>query len=105
MTTEGHIAALERRHQELDRMIQTESQNRLVRELERRLADYLQVEHCVAMANGTAALEVTARALGLRGEVIVPAFPFIATPHAFSWLNLEPVFCDVVPRRARRSCA
>lgn len=29
MTTEGHIAALERRHQELDRMIQTESQNRL----------------------------------------------------------------------------
>lgn len=29
MTTEGHIAALERRHQELDRMIQSESQNRL----------------------------------------------------------------------------
>lgn len=29
MTTEGHIAALERRHQELDRMIQTETQNRL----------------------------------------------------------------------------
>ena len=29
MTTEGHIAALERRHQELDRMIQSETQNRL----------------------------------------------------------------------------
>jgi Uncharacterized small protein len=29
MTTEGHIAALERRHQELDRMIQAETQNRL----------------------------------------------------------------------------
>jgi hypothetical protein len=28
MTTEGHIAALERRHQELDRMIQSEMQNR-----------------------------------------------------------------------------
>ena len=27
MTTEGHIAALERRHQELDRQIQTELQN------------------------------------------------------------------------------
>ena len=27
MTTEGHIAALERRHQELDRQIQTEMQN------------------------------------------------------------------------------
>lgn len=29
MTTEGHIAALERRHQELDRIIQAETQNRL----------------------------------------------------------------------------
>ena len=27
MTTEGHIAALERRHQELDRQIQAEMQN------------------------------------------------------------------------------
>jgi len=33
MTTEGHIAALERRHQELDQMIQTESQNRLADDL------------------------------------------------------------------------
>lgn len=27
MTTEGHVAALERRHQELDRQIQSELQN------------------------------------------------------------------------------
>ncbi len=33
MTTEGHIAALERRHQELDRKIQSETQNRLVDDL------------------------------------------------------------------------
>ncbi|MCP8884661.1 YdcH family protein [Devosia sp. XJ19-1] len=33
MTTVGHIAALERRHQELDRMIQTETQNRLADDL------------------------------------------------------------------------
>lgn len=33
MTTEGHIAALERRHQELDRKIQTETQNRLADDL------------------------------------------------------------------------
>ncbi len=33
MTTEGHIAALERRHQELDRMIQSEMQNRLTDDL------------------------------------------------------------------------
>jgi hypothetical protein len=33
MTTEGHIAALERRHQELDRQIQTEMQNRQIDDL------------------------------------------------------------------------
>ncbi len=33
MTTEGHIAALERRHQQLDRQIQSETQNRLVDDL------------------------------------------------------------------------
>ncbi|WIY52315.1 YdcH family protein [Devosia sp. YIM 151766] len=33
MTTEGYIAALERRHQELDRQIQTEAQNRLADDL------------------------------------------------------------------------
>ncbi|MNY75979.1 hypothetical protein D3C86_2154170 [compost metagenome] len=33
MTTEGHIAALERRHQELDRQIQTEMQNTRVDDL------------------------------------------------------------------------
>ncbi|MBE7733103.1 YdcH family protein [Devosia sp. CC-YST696] len=33
MTTQGYIAALERRHQELDRQIQSETQNRLVDDL------------------------------------------------------------------------
>jgi dTDP-4-amino-4,6-dideoxygalactose transaminase len=69
----------------------------LVRELEQKLARYLGVPHCVAMSNGTAAMEVVARALNLTGEVIVPAFTFIATPHAFAWLGLEPVFCDIDP--------
>lgn len=69
----------------------------LVRQLEQKLATYLGVPHCVAMSNGTAAMEVVACALNLTGEVIVPAFTFIATPHAFAWLGLEPVFCDIDP--------
>ena len=70
----------------------------LVRELEQQLAAYMGVPHCVVMANGTVALEVLARALGLSGEVIVPGYTFIATAHAFSWMDIEPVFCDVDPR-------
>jgi dTDP-4-amino-4,6-dideoxygalactose transaminase len=69
----------------------------LVRELEQQLADYLKVPHCVAMANGTVAMEVLARALNLSGEVVVPGFTFIATAHAFAWMDIEPIFCDVDP--------
>ena len=69
----------------------------LVRQLEAELAEYLGVPHCVAMANGTVAMEVLARALNLSGEVIVPAFTFVATAHAFAWLGLDPVFCDIDP--------
>jgi dTDP-4-amino-4,6-dideoxygalactose transaminase len=70
----------------------------LVQELEARVAELLRVKHCVAVVNGTVGLELLARALELRGEVIVPGFTFIATAHAFSWLGLRPVFCDVDPR-------
>ena len=38
------------------------------------------------------------RAMEMSGEVIVPAFTFIATAHAVQWLGFTPVFCDVDPR-------
>jgi dTDP-4-amino-4,6-dideoxygalactose transaminase len=66
-----------------------------VPEFERRIADRLGVEHCVATCNGTAALEIAVRAVGLTGEVIVPSFTFVATAHALSWQGITPVFCDV----------
>jgi len=68
-----------------------------VQELENTLAKYLGVKHCILMCNATVALEVGARALGLKGEVIVPSFTFIATAHALQWLEITPVFCDVDP--------
>jgi dTDP-4-amino-4,6-dideoxygalactose transaminase len=69
-----------------------------VRELERRVADLIEVEHCVAVCNGTAALEIAARASGLTGEVILPAFTFVATAHALLWQGLTPIFCDIDER-------
>ncbi len=68
-----------------------------VEELEQQLAAFLGVKHCIAMCNGTVALEIAARALELRGEVIVPAFTFVATAHALQWQEITPVFCDVEP--------
>lgn len=69
----------------------------LVQEFERRVADYHGVKHCVAMCNGTVALEIAIRALGLEGEVIVPSYTFIATAHALSWQAITPVFADIDP--------
>jgi len=68
-----------------------------VRLFEERVAKLVGVKHCIAMANGTVALEIGARALGLADEVIVPAFTFVATVHALRWQGIKPVFCDVDP--------
>ncbi|MEG5159458.1 DegT/DnrJ/EryC1/StrS family aminotransferase [Microcoleus sp. AT3-A2] len=66
-----------------------------VQELEERISSLLGVKHCIATCNGTVALELAIRAAGLSGEVIVPSFTFIATPHALQWQEITPVFCDV----------
>ena len=69
----------------------------LVQEFEQKIADHLGVKHCVAMCNGTIALEIAIRALDFKGEVIVPSFTFIATAHALSWQGITPVFADIDP--------
>jgi dTDP-4-amino-4,6-dideoxygalactose transaminase len=65
------------------------------KEFERRVADFIGVKHCIAMCNGTIALEIAIRALDLTGEVIVPSFTFIATAHALQWQEITPIFCDI----------
>ena len=69
----------------------------MVQEFERRTAEYLGVKHCVAMCNGTIALEIAIRALGLHDEVIVPSWTFVATAHALDWQGITPVFADIDP--------
>lgn len=66
-----------------------------VREFEQKLVQLLGVKHCIPVCNGTVALELAVRALGLRGEVIVPSFTFITTAHALQWQEITPVFADI----------
>lgn len=68
-----------------------------VREFEAKIAERLGVRHCVAMGNGTVALEIAIRAVGMSGEVLVPSFTFIATAHALQWQGIVPVFCEIDP--------
>jgi len=69
----------------------------MVQRFERRVAEIAGSEHCVAMCNATAGLQVAIRAARVTGEVIVPSFTFPGTAHAASWLGLTPVFCDIDP--------
>ena len=69
----------------------------LLQRFENRVNEYLGVRHCVAMSNGTIALELAIRALGLAGEVVVPSFTFVAAAHALHWQGIVPVFADIDP--------
>src|SRR5947209_4653433 len=57
----------------------------LVQEFEHRIAELTGVKHCIAVCNATIGLELVIRAAGLKGEVIVPSFTFVATAHALQW--------------------
>jgi dTDP-4-amino-4,6-dideoxygalactose transaminase len=87
---------LERMEDMLDRRWLT-NLGPFVEEFEQRIADLAGVKHCIAICNGTVALEIAVRALRLSGEVIVPAFTFAATAHALQWQEITPVFCDIDP--------
>ncbi|WP_353252111.1 DegT/DnrJ/EryC1/StrS family aminotransferase [Salinisphaera sp. PC39] len=69
-------------------------------ELEKRLADYAGIEHCVALSSGTDALLVAMMALdiGPGDEVITTPFTFIATGEMIMLLGATPVFADIDPR-------
>ena len=66
---------------------------------EREFADYLGAGHAIGVANGTEALTVALRALGVGpgDEVVVPSFTFYASAEAIPPTGARPVFCDVDP--------
>ena len=70
-----------------------------VEAFERELAHFLGVPHAVGVANGTEAITIALRALGVGpgDEVVVPSFTFYASAEAIPPTGAVPVFCDVDP--------
>jgi dTDP-4-amino-4,6-dideoxygalactose transaminase len=67
---------------------------------EEAFAEYLEVKHCIACANGTDALEIGLKAIGVGvgDEVLVPANTFFATAEAVGNVGAKPVFVDIDPQ-------
>lgn len=70
----------------------------LASDLELRLKEHLHVDHLLFVTNGTVALQMAIKALGLQGEIITTPFSFVATTSAIVWENCRPVFVDIDER-------
>jgi dTDP-4-amino-4,6-dideoxygalactose transaminase len=86
---------------EIDRILTTGAfiGGKDVADFEQSYAAYLQVGHCIGVANGTDAIEIALRATGVGpgDEVILPANTFIATAEAVARVGAEIVLVDVDP--------
>lgn len=68
----------------------------LLKELEKQLKEYLCVEHLQFVTNGTAALQLALRGLGItQGDIITTPFSYVATTSAILWERCNPVFVDI----------
>ncbi|GIV33630.1 MAG: hypothetical protein KatS3mg031_1165 [Chitinophagales bacterium] len=86
---------------QLEQCLETSSfiGGQIVSRFEKEFADYLGVKHCVTCANGTDALEILLKALGIGpgDEVLVPALTWISTAEAVNSVGAQPVFVDIHP--------
>jgi len=75
------------------------SKGKFIEEFEREFAKYCGVKYGVATANGTVALHLALKALGIgkNDEVILPTLTFVATANAVTYCNAKPVFVDSHP--------
>lgn len=70
----------------------------LVQQLEKELEEYLDVTHLSYVSNGTIALQIAIKALGLRGEIITTPFSYVATTSSIVWEGCKPIFVDIDPK-------
>jgi len=67
----------------------------LVNDLELKLKEYLGLDHLLYLNNGTIALQIAIKALGLKGEIITTPFSYVATTSSIVWEGCTPVFTDI----------
>jgi len=66
-----------------------------VQKLEADLKAYLGVKHLFFVSNGTIAIQIAIKALGLSKKIITTPFSYVATTSSIVWEGCEPVFADI----------
>lgn len=99
--TKAYIPDRSRYHSYVEQILDSgwlTNRGNLLKVLEERLSEYLGVPHVICVANGSIALQVAYKALGLTGEVITSPFSFVATSSTIVWEGLTPVYSDICPQ-------
>ena len=68
---------------------------KFVTEFEQKMAEYFDSKYFVLVTNGTIAIQLAIRALGLKGEIITTPFSYVATTSSIVWENCIPIFADI----------
>jgi dTDP-4-amino-4,6-dideoxygalactose transaminase len=98
--TKTYLPPLEEYHEYLEgiwQRVHVTNHGPLVLELEAKLKAYLGVKHFFFVNNGTIALQIALKALGLGGEIITTPFSYVATTSSIVWEGCRPVFVDIDP--------
>ena len=69
----------------------------LVNDLELRLKKHLDLKHLLYLSNGTIAIQIALKALGITKKVITTPFSYVATTSSIVWEGCTPVFVDIDP--------
>ncbi|MGY6545201.1 MAG: DegT/DnrJ/EryC1/StrS family aminotransferase, partial [Cyclobacteriaceae bacterium] len=69
----------------------------LLIQLQENLREYLGVREVACVSNGTVALQIALKALGIKGKVITTPFSYVATTSSIFWEGCTPVFADIDP--------
>jgi dTDP-4-amino-4,6-dideoxygalactose transaminase len=69
----------------------------LVQRLEQEICEKLGLNNFITVTNGTIAIQMAIKALGVKGEIITTPFTWVATLSAIQWEGCSPVFCDIEP--------
>jgi dTDP-4-amino-4,6-dideoxygalactose transaminase len=98
VTSKPYLPSRERLDSYLDRAYDTAwltNRGPLLRELEERLCEYLEVPRLLLVGNGTLALQVAYRVLGIKAAAITTPFSYVATTSSLAWERIRPVFADI----------